>query len=185
MTQLSAAAGHDDIAAALGACSRGDRAALKAIYDSESPVLLAVATRIVRRREVAEEVLQDAFVRIWRSASRYDPSLGSGRAWVFAIVRNRALNQIRDDRHTPVEDFELESFAARDAEAAGAYDRLGETSALRRCLERLDPQRRNAILLAYVTGLTHGEIAGRLNAPLGTVKAWIRRSLLSLRECMS
>ncbi|MFC7053724.1 sigma-70 family RNA polymerase sigma factor [Hansschlegelia quercus] len=184
MTQLPAA-GRDDIAVALASCARGDRSALKVIYDSETPVLLAVATRIVRRREVAEEVLQDAFVRIWRSASTYDPALGSGRAWVFAIVRNRALNQLRDDRHTPVDDAELESFAARDAEAAAAYDRLGETSALRRCLERLDPTRRNAILLAYVTGLTHGEIAGRLNAPLGTVKAWIRRSLLSLRECMS
>lgn len=172
------------IAAALQSCAAGDRAALKAIYDREAPALLGVATRILRRREIAEDVLQDAFVQIWRKAASYDPALGSGRAWVFAIVRNRALNHLRDDRHVPVEDAALEDLTARDREIDDAYLRLGDASALRRCLERLAPERRKAVLLAYVSGLTHGEIAGRIGAPLGTVKAWIRRSLLALRECM-
>ena len=175
----------DPNALALVACAGGDRAALKAIYDREGPKLLAVALRIVRRRDVAEEVLQDAFVQIWRKAQSFDPALGSGRAWIFTIVRNRALNQLRDDRHVPVEDEVLEAAVARDGEIDDAYERLAETSTLRRCLGRLEPERRRAVLLAYVQGLTHGEIAGRIGAPLGTVKAWIRRSLLSLRECMS
>ena len=175
----------DENALALAACARGDRAALKAIYDREGATLIAVANRIVRRREVAEEVVQEAFVQIWRRAGSFNPDLGSGRSWIYAVVRNRALNQLRDDRHVPVEDGTLEGFAALEAEADDAYDRLAETSALRRCLARLRPERRRAVLLAYVNGMTHGEIAGRVGAPLGTVKAWIRRSLLSLRECMS
>ncbi|PZQ17771.1 MAG: RNA polymerase subunit sigma [Ancylobacter novellus] len=179
------AVSDDPNASALAACAAGDRTALRAIYERESPKLLAVAMRIVRRRDVAEEVLQDAFMQIWRRAGSFDPALGSGRAWIFAVVRNRALNQLRDDRHVPVEDQELEAAAARDREVDDAFERLTEASALRRCLGRLAPERRRAVLLAYVSGLTHGEIAGRLGAPLGTVKAWIRRSLLSLRECMS
>ncbi len=175
----------DPIADWLGGCARGDRSALKAIYDRESSTLLGMATRIVRRREVAEEVLQEAFVQIWRRAANFDPSLGSGRAWVFAVVRNRALNQLRDDRHVPVEDHELEGYAAHDEATEDAFDRLADSDALKRCLSRLDPVRRKAVLLAYCLGLTHGEIAGRLGAPLGTVKAWIRRSLASLRTCMS
>ena len=180
-----ALASDDPNARALAACAGGDRAALRGIYDREAPKLLAVALRIVRRRDLAEEVLQDSFLQIWRRAGSFDPALGSGRAWIFAVVRNRALNHIRDERHTPVEDQELEAAAARDGEVDDAFERLAETSALRRRLGRLEPERRRAVLLAYVSGMTHGEIAGRLGAPLGTVKAWIRRSLLSLRECMS
>lgn len=175
----------DPIAAALASCARGDRGALRMIYDREAPTLLAVAARIVRRRELAEEVLQDAFVQIWRRAGSFDPARGSGRSWIYAVVRNRALNQLRDDRHQPVEDSELEAYVAREEDLDDAYERLAESNALRRCLARLDPTRRRAVLLAYVAGLTHGEIAGRLGAPLGTVKAWIRRSLTSLKGCMS
>ena len=178
-------ASTDPIAALLAACAAGDRAALKSIYDREGPTLLGVATRIVRRRELAEEVLQDAFVQVWRRAESFDPRLGSGRAWVYAVVRNRALNALRDDRHVPTEDHVLESFAAREEDVDDAFERLAEADALKRCLANLDPPRRRAVLLAYVSGLTHGEIAGRLGAPLGTVKAWIRRSLLSLKACMS
>lgn len=177
--------GSDANATALAACARGDRDALKAIYEREGPTLLAVAHRIVRRRDVAEEVVQEAFVQIWRRADSFNPALGSGRAWIYAVVRNRALNQLRDDRHVPVEDDELANLVTQDGELDDAFERLAEASALRRCLARLEPPRRKAILLAYVSGLTHGEIAGRLGAPLGTVKAWIRRSLLVLRECMS
>lgn len=184
MTDVQAPA-MDPVATALARCAGGDRGALRLIYDREAPTLLAVAARIVRRRDLAEEVLQDAFVQIWRRAGSFDPSRGSGRSWIYAVVRNRALNQLRDERHLPVEDSELESYVAREEELDDAFERLSQTNALRRCLGGLDPTRRRAVLLAYVAGLTHGEIAGRLGAPLGTVKAWIRRSLTSLKACMS
>lgn len=143
--------------------------------------MLGIATRILRRRDVAEEIVQEAFVRIWRNAASYDPELGSARSWLYAIVRNLALNALRDGkRELPLGD----EFINNAQEAESTMGRLAESSALRRCLERLDEARRTTLLLAYVGGFSHGEIAGRLGAPLGTVKTWIRRGLLSLRECM-
>ncbi len=175
-----------DHAAALRACAAGDRAALRGIYEREAPAMIGVARRIVRRRDIAEEIVQDAFVQIWRRASAYDPALGSGRAWMYTIVRNRALNWIRDNRREDtVDDETLGILAGADDNHEDIFGRLGDSSALQRCLARLDPRRRTSILLAYVGGLSHGEIAGRLGVPLGTVKAWIRRSLIALRECLA
>jgi RNA polymerase sigma-70 factor (ECF subfamily) len=130
--------------------------------------------------------VQDAFLRIWRQAGLYNASLGSPRAWIYTIVRNLSLNRLRDGaREDIVDDARLAELS--DASLAGddLLARLADGSALRRCLEGLEPQRRVSLLLAYTEGLTHGEIAGRLGLPLGTVKAWIRRSLLALRECMA
>lgn len=172
-------------AKALAGCAKGDRTALRALFEKEGGALLAVAQRIVRRRDVAEEVVQEAFVQIWRRAASYDPALGSGRGWIYAVVRNRALNHLRDDRHLPVADDELQSYAEASADVGDAFERLSTESALRRCLARLEPKPRTSVLLAHVAGLSHGEIAERLGAPLGTVKAWIRRSLTALKECMA
>lgn len=148
--------------------------------------MVAVAQRILRRRDLAEDAVQEAFLRIWRQAGRYDPALGSPRAWIYTILRNLALNLLRDGaREEPVEDERLMALGEGQEAGEDALGRLAEDSALRRCLERLEPPRRASILLAYVEGLSHGEIAGRLGLPLGTVKAWIRRSLLALRECMA
>jgi RNA polymerase sigma-70 factor (ECF subfamily) len=177
--------GGDLYARALAGCAAGDRTALRAIYEREGARLLGVAFRIVRRRDVAEEVVQDAFVQIWRRAASFDPALGSGRAWIYAVLRNRALNHLRDDRHVPVEDSALEGFAEDAADVDDAFERLATSSTLKGCLGALEPRRRASLLLAYVAGLTHGEIAERLGVPLGTVKAWIRRSLVSLKECMA
>jgi RNA polymerase sigma-70 factor (ECF subfamily) len=175
-----------DHAGLLVACGRGDRAALQAIYQREAPVMIGVATRIVRRREVAEEVVHDAFVQIWRHAATFDPAIGSARAWMFSIVRNRAINALRDaSREEPVENDELTAAAEADSEAGNAFDRLAEGSALKNCLERLEPKRRYGVLLAYVEGLSHGEIAAKLGVPLGTAKAWLRRGLIQLRECLA
>lgn len=101
-------------------------------------------------------------------------------------MRNTALNTLRGEgRLESVADFEAIEPASEAADAEALVMALSETSALRRCLDRLEPARRRAILLAYMRGLTHGELAGRLGVPLGTAKAWIRRSLLTLRECMT
>ncbi|HEU0071454.1 MAG TPA: sigma-70 family RNA polymerase sigma factor [Alphaproteobacteria bacterium] len=174
-----------DARRALRACADGDQQALKALYAQEGGRMIAVAMRILRRRDLAEDVVQDAFVRIWRQAGLYDPNLGSPRAWIYTIVRNLALNLLRNGkREDVVDDQELTALSDADAEG-DPLSRLADSSSLRRCLEQLEPQRRVSLLLAYTEGLTHGEIAGRLGLPLGTVKAWIRRSLLALRECMA
>jgi RNA polymerase sigma-70 factor, ECF subfamily len=177
---------NDPHADLFAACGRGDRGALASIYQREAAAMLGVALRIVRRRELAEEVVHDAFVQIWRHAARYDPALGSGRGWVFAIVRNRALNALRDtNREQPQEEEKITAAVEAQGAAGEAFDRLAVSEALKRCLEGLDPRRRLGVLLAYVEGLTHGEIAARLGVPLGTAKAWIRRSLIDLRECLA
>jgi RNA polymerase sigma-70 factor (ECF subfamily) len=167
------------LAAAIARCAAGERSAMRVIYDIEAGRMVGVARRMLRRQDLAEEAVQDTFMRMWRAARSFDPAKGSARTWLYAILRNCAISIMRDEGR-------FESDAGEDAAPVteNALARLPETSALRRCLERLDPQRRSVVVLAYVHGLSHGELAGRLNVPLGTVKSWVRRSLISLQECM-
>lgn len=177
-----------DLEAALAACAKGDRDALRRIFDHEAGRLVAVAQRILKRRELAEEVVQEAFIRIWTHAHQYRPERGSARGWIYAIVRNRALNMLRDgSREDLVAEDRLETMQDGEQleQIMAAWHRLDHNSRLKECLGRLDETRRRGILMAYVGGYTHGEIAGRLRLPLGTAKSWIRRGLLTLRECMA
>jgi RNA polymerase sigma-70 factor (ECF subfamily) len=166
--------------------ARGDRAALGELFALEGGRLVAIALRIVRRRDLAEEVVQDGFVAAWQRAAQFDASRGPARAWLTTIVRNRALNLLRDGSRLEFHDSDvLADMGDRAADADGAFDLLAERDALRNCLGKLDGSKRRAILLCYVTGLNHGEVAATLNAPLGTVKAWIRRGMVTLQECLS
>lgn len=151
--------------------------------------MLGVALRIVRDRALAEDVIQDAFVQVWEKAASFSPARGEGRGWLFTIVRNRALNVVRQRAvEAPLDDDLMSSLEstlmtpARDA--SGELPAAGELGALRDCLSQLESDRRQCILLAYVDGCSHAEIADRLATPLGTIKAWIRRSLLALRACL-
>lgn len=174
-----------EIEQALLACASGDKSALRRIYDAESPRMLGVAQRLLKRRALAEEAVQDAFVLIWRHAARFDPARGAGLTWIYAILRNRSLSILRDERRTETSDTPIaEEMASEEDDPETVMSKLSDASALRACLETLPPQRRSLVLLAFVQGLTHGEIAGRLKMPMGTVKSWIRRSLISLRECL-
>jgi RNA polymerase sigma-70 factor (ECF subfamily) len=172
-----------DYESAVAACARGERFALRAIYVRDSRRLLGVATRLVRRRELAEEILQDAFLQIWEKASTFDPSLGSARGWIYSIVRYRALNQIRNDARVDItEATELEYMAdQRQTEDKSGLD----TDVFSDCMKNLDEQRQRSITLAFVDGYSHEQIAETMNTPLGTIKSWIRRGLTALKECMS
>ena len=176
---------------ALADCARGDHAALQRLYQHESRYLLGVALRIVRQRQQAEDVLHDAFMNIWTKSASFDPTAGSGRGWVYSVVRNAALNAVRKGlREVSVDE---ETFEALDAQSSmdvyqqtlDAFELNASMGKLGDCLQRLDPSRRNCILYAYVDGCSHGEIAERTQTPLGTVKAWIKRSMGTLRECMA
>ena len=182
------AIGDDERGSWLEACARGDRSGLRRIYDAEAPRLMTIAHRILRRRELAEEVVQEAFIQIWRKAAQYSPERGSARGWIFAVVRNRSLNLLRDSRREELADVEvLEPMQEREHHslAADVFADLDTASRLRNCLAQLDETKRSSIIMAYLSGYTHGEIAGRLRVPLGTAKAWIRRGLTVLRECMT
>jgi RNA polymerase sigma-70 factor (ECF subfamily) len=170
-----------DYEAHLAACARGERAALHRLYVQESPRLLGVARRLVRDTALAEDIVHDAFLNIWGGAAGFDPARGSARGWMFSITRHLALNALRKhQRDLPL--HEETHLAAPDNEAAFAA--LAHSARIHRCLEQLEPQRRHCLLHAYVDGYSHAQISARLGTPLGTVKAWIKRSLNLLRECM-
>lgn len=178
---------HD---AALAACARGDAAALRRLYEREGRYLLGVALRIVRDRATAEDVLHDAFMNIWTRAATFDASRGAGRGWMYGIVRHRALDAVRSgSRNVSADEEEMDALQADDPPAAPdmaeAFALRADLGRLDDCLARLDTPKRNCVLFAYLDGCTHMEIAERLGAPLGSVKAWIRRGLTSLRECLA
>jgi RNA polymerase sigma factor (sigma-70 family) len=169
----------------LAACARGDKAALQAIYRAEAGRMITVAQRILKRRALAEDAVQDAFVLIWRNAARFDPARGAGLTWIYTILRNRSLSILRAESRLEATDAPVGDEVEDGAESPeAAIARLSDAEALRHCLDRLEPKRRMAIALAYVHGLSHGELAGKLGIPLGTIKSWMRRSLMSLKECL-
>ncbi len=175
-----------DYAATLQACARGDRHALRRLYDEEAARLITIAQRIVRRRELAEEVVQDSFIQIWQKSATFDATLGSARAWVYTIVRHRALNVIRDGSREDLLDADmLAAMQDRAAVIDDAFSRLATESRLRACLEAIEQEKRESLLLSYVAGYSHGEIAGLMRVPVGTAKSWVRRALMAIKECMA
>jgi RNA polymerase sigma-70 factor (ECF subfamily) len=178
-----------DYEAALAACARGDQRALRSIYDRDGRRLLGVALRIVRRRQVAEDVLHDAFLSIWTKSGSFEPVRGTGRGWIYSIVRYQALDVVRaGGREVQAGEQVLEQLEADAAESgaglADAFERRHDLGRLHDCLVGLDDAKRNSILYAYVDGCSHAEIATRMQSPLGTIKAWIKRGLSALKECM-
>ena len=179
-----------DYEAALAACAHGDQRALRNIYDRDGRRLMGVALRIVRRRQVAEDVLHDAFLAIWTRSRSFDPVRGAGRGWIYTIVRNQALDVVRgSSREVQADEDALDAFQADAVEDNGAglvdaLERRQDMGRLHDCLVGLDASKRDSILYAYVDGCSHAEIAARMQSPLGTIKAWIKRGLSALKECM-
>jgi RNA polymerase sigma-70 factor (ECF subfamily) len=174
-----------DYDAVLRACAQGEQQALHRLYLQDGRHLLGVALRIVRRRDVAEDVLHDAFVSIWQKAASFDASRGAGRGWIYSVVRHQALNALRgSEREVHADADMLDALQEAQTTVADQFELQASMGRLQECLENLDSAKRNSIVCAYVDGCSHSEIAARLNAPLGSVKAWLKRGLAALRECM-
>ncbi|MDP2229219.1 MAG: sigma-70 family RNA polymerase sigma factor [Moraxellaceae bacterium] len=176
----------DDLAPLMYRTALGDRRAFEQLYRATSGRLLGVALLVMRRRDLAEDVLQEAFVKIWHSASSYQPERGAVSTWLGTIVRRTAIDRLRRDRHAAValDDAEWEAMAD---DAPGPLDNTMAEAEARRlglCMEQLDDRQRESVTLAFHHGLTHTELAARLGSPLGTVKAWVRRGLDRLRQCL-
>lgn len=184
---LSAAAPADPLAQWLAASARRDRAAFARLYEATSAKLYGVALRILRREDWAEEVLQECYVSIWTHAPDYRPALAAPMTWMTSIVRNRCLDWLRRPR-LEVDDREGELTESAESDNPGPLARLEsvkDAQALARCLQALEAKQRQAIALAFYDGLSHAELARHLREPLGTVKTWVRRGLLRLKDCLA
>jgi RNA polymerase sigma-70 factor (ECF subfamily) len=168
---------------ALLECASGSQLAVGKIYAREKDQLRAVARRIVHDTSRAEDVVHDAFAQILRYAKNFDPACGSARGWIYAIVRNAALKvQEKARRELALEDETLNAICAREQSAPNPASCIPDSMTLRTMLDQLEPKRRASLLMAIVDGRTHEEIAEYLRVPVGTVKAWIRRELVSMRR---
>jgi RNA polymerase sigma factor (sigma-70 family) len=181
---------NDQLRRLLGAVALGDQAAFRRLYDACGAKLFGFALRILRKEELAEDAVQDGFVSIWHAAAGYQPHLSAPMTWMTTIVRNKALDILRrqdDTIELDADRFQADLLAAIADPAAGPQARMDASDAARLlaiCMERLEGRQRQAIGMAYFHDLTYGEVAQRLELPLGTVKTWVRRGLEALRRCI-
>jgi RNA polymerase sigma-70 factor (ECF subfamily) len=169
----------------LRAVAGGDQAAFEALYAATRAKLYGVVLRILRRADLADEVMQEAYLKIWNSAGQFDPALASPITWMVAIARNRAIDVARRKRDVSVEEApEVLERAADIADPLAGRERSEELRRLLDCLGRLDPDQRQLMLLAYYNGLSREQLAARSGRPVNTIKTWLRRSILAVRECL-
>jgi RNA polymerase sigma factor (sigma-70 family) len=186
-----------ELAGLLSRTALGDRAAFSRLYERTSGHLLAVVLRIQRDRALAEDLLQEVFVSVWKAAGGFDAARSQPLTWLTHIARNRAIDSLRRTRTQP----QIDSLHAGDEgdedhpsaleqqadEAPGPLDLLGLASQKRQldaCMDRLSPPQRQSVALAFFDGLSHAEVAEQLREPLGTVKSWVRRALSTLKVCL-
>ena len=171
----------------LARCALHDQRAFATLYQFSSAKLFAVAVRITRRRDWAEEVLQEAFVNIWNHAAGYNSTKSAPMTWMTAIVRNRALDWLRRPREVEIDEEHEELMASIADESPGPEELLRrslEAGKLAECMKTLTEEQQRSITLAFFYGLSHGELAEQMRKPLGTVKTWIRRGLERLKGCL-
>lgn len=193
-----------ELAHLLARTGLGDRRAFAALYERTSGYLFGVVLRIQRDRALAEELLQEIYVTLWRSAAGFDAARSQPLTWLTHIARNRAIDSLRraeaqprvvalagaagsDDSDEAAEEAQRRALEALPDEAAGPFELLERASAARqlgRCMEHLSAAQRQSVALAFFDGLSHTEVAEQLRQPLGTVKSWVRRALMTLKACL-
>jgi RNA polymerase sigma-70 factor (ECF subfamily) len=180
---------NEDLARLLAQVALRDRRAFEQVYQATCAHLLGVAFRILSQRERAEEVLQEAFMNVWHNAAGFNAAVASPMTWLINIVRNKAIDTLRSGKteraSTIALDDEAHDIAADDAlQPQQLLDESLAKLKIDGCMAELGASQRQALALAYYRGMVHTEIAAALNAPLGTVKAWVRRGLDKLKGCL-
>jgi len=176
----------DDLSDLLKRIAARDAAAFSTLYKGTSAKLYGVVARILTRGDVAADVLQEVYVRIWEKAGEFDPVRGSPLAWMATIARNRALDEVRRVRPASLED-QPEGFepAAEEIDPLATRERSEGLAALVDCLKALDEEKRAVVLLAYYRGSSREALAKRFGRPVPTIKTWLHRSLAQLRDCLA
>lgn len=181
---LPHAMAEDDIAALIGRVALKDRAAFSALYAGTSSKLFGICLRILRDREEAEEALQEIYVKIWQRSNRFATGQASPMSWLAAIARNHSIDVLRARRPVSSDIDEIYDLAdaAPDPERSAVLRSEGRQ--IEACMEELEKERAQAVRSAYVEGLSYQELADRHDVPLNTMRTWLRRSLIKLRECL-
>jgi len=174
-----------DIAALIPRVALGDRAAFTRLYDATSAKLFGTALRILKQRAEAEEAVQEIYLKIWQRAGQYQQSAYSPMSWLIAIARNHALDTLRARRPVSDDIDKVLDHADDGPNPEQATMASSERQQIDFCLNKLDPDKANAVRGAYLDGFTYEELANRYATPLNTMRTWLRRSLLQLRDCLT
>ena len=169
----------------IGAVAKGDQAAFERLYAATRAKLYGVVLRILGKPELAEEVMQETYLKVWKMAHTFDPTLASPITWMVAMARNRAIDIVRRRSEVSIEDEpEAQNVAAESAPPLARREMTEELKRLLACLGKLDPEKQRIVLLAYYSGWSREQLSTKLDIPVNTIKTWLRRSLLEIRECM-
>ncbi len=164
---------------------RGSQSALAEVYTRTAAKLFGICLRILGDRSEAEDALQDIYLNVWRKAGSFDPARASPITWLATLARNRAVDRLRAARSRPSEPMDAAADRADDAPDAFAHlQTLQESGRLAACIGELEEPQAAAIRSAFFSGFTYSELAERSGVPLGTMKSWVRRSLIRLRDCL-
>jgi RNA polymerase sigma-70 factor (ECF subfamily) len=164
----------------------GNRVAFEALYRGTANRLFGICLRVLTQRSEAEDALQEVYTTVWRKAAQFDPEKASATAWLAMIARNKAIDRLRAMPAMQARgSIELaQNLEDHGTSPAQAVETSKDRARLENCLERLEPKRRSLIRAAFFDGMTYEELSARIEAPLGSIKSWIRRGLLQLRECL-
>lgn len=175
----------DPLAQLLTKVAIQDRAAFRDLYSSTSSKLFGVLLRILINRAEAEDALQEVFTRVWLRAGRFDPEKGRAMTWLISVTRNHAIDRLRTrvEATTAMEDESNTLVDNAPGVEAGLIAK-GQARRIVECMSALEPDRAKAVQGAYLGGLSYTDLATRFNVPLNTMRTWLRRSLLQLKECL-
>jgi RNA polymerase sigma-70 factor, ECF subfamily len=174
----------DELAVLLARVALGDEEAYAAVYDRTAGQVLGVVRAVVRDPAQSEEVVQEVLLDVWRSASRFDPELGSAAAWVMTLAHRRAVDRVRSEQRAAERERRVPSSATAYDEVAEAVEARLDRERVRRCLASLTELQRESVTLAYYGGYTYREVAELLGVAIGTVKTRMRDGLIRLRDCL-
>lgn len=175
---------RQDLVNALERIARGDKAAFELLYAATSVKLYGVVVRILGRRDLADEVLQEVYIRVWQRAGEYDAATSSPITWLATIARNRALDEAKRKTMRSLDDSPEALQIPGDDDPRATHERNEDARRLDACLDRLEPEKKELVLLVYYYGMTREEISDRINRPVSTVKTWLRRSLAQIKDCL-